>query len=131
MITNKKNTEKGLFTDQQKDSGREKPTQDNKNANRLSADLDVLEDLLRKQIKLIREGKISKLAALSEQTSSVIEKLHRSGIFESADFQKNSKHLMELYRQLILIAEAGKQQIAQQLQKVSEGRKTLKAYRNA
>ena len=131
MSTDKKNTEKELLTDQQKPSGSEQPTPDNKIDSQPSADLDVLEDLLKRQIKLIQEDKISKLEPLTEQSSSIVEKLHRSGIFESADFQKSSGRLVKLYRQLILMVAAGKQQIGQQLNKIGEGKKMLKAYRNA
>ena len=131
MSTDKKNTEKELLTDPQKASGSERPTKDNTFESQLSVDLGTLEGLLQKQIKLIREDKISKLEALSIQSASVVEKLHRSGMLESTDFQKSRDRLVKLYRQLILMVEAGKQKVGQQLHKIGEGRKTLKAYRNA
>ncbi len=92
--------------------------------------LDMLQDLLEEQIKLARQNKIADVEKLSAQAGALAEEITKGRIPEQAEFKDRCEHLAELYRKLVLILTAHKEQAGDQLRRISEGRKTLQTYRS-
>jgi hypothetical protein len=93
--------------------------------------LDELQVLLQKQIELIRRSDFSGFEALTEQTGSIVEKIAKKGAFERSEFNEQRERLAKLYKKLIIIVAAQKGQVARQLRRINEGKKTLGAYRDS
>ena len=92
--------------------------------------LDTLTALLEEQIKLARRNKIAEVEQLSEQTGPLAKEIIKARILEQAEFKNRREHLTELYKKLVLILAAHKEQTSDQLQRINEGKKTLEAYRS-
>ena len=91
--------------------------------------LDELQSLLEKQIEVIHKGDFRTSEALAEQSNSLVAELVRTKTFEKTEFDEHRECLAKLYRELILKAAVEKDRLGKQLQQISQGRKTLKAYR--
>jgi len=92
--------------------------------------LDGLQGLLEKQIELARKGKINEIEVLSKQAGSLVGKIARSGVFESAEFRSRREQLRKLYQNLCLALAAQKAETAEKLSQVRRGKKTIEVYRN-
>ena len=90
--------------------------------------LDNLQSLLEKQIELTQQGKISKIAAVSEQANSLVEKIAQEEILELAEFKNRQEQLQELYNDLCLAVAAQKAATAEMLSRVRKGKKLLCTY---
>jgi hypothetical protein len=101
-----------------------------KRLSQFSSELDKLQSLLEKQIKLTRQGSISEVKTLSRQTSSFVEKITQAGIPESTEFEARRGKLQKLYEHLCLAVTVHKADAAKQLSRVCKGKKTIKAYRS-
>ncbi len=64
--------------------------------------LDELQSLLEKQIELARKSNINEIEVLSEQAGSLMGKITRSRILESAEFRSRREQLRKLYQNLCL-----------------------------
>lgn len=93
-----------------------------------SSQLDDLHDLLEKQIKLARQGNISKLEVLSKRCGHLVDKVVRAGILESVGLGNRREQLQKLYRELHLTVAAQKAEDAENLSRIRKGKKTLAAY---
>jgi hypothetical protein len=91
--------------------------------------LDELQSQLEKQIELVRKGDFLGSEALTEQSDSLVEELVRTKAFEQSEFDDRRRRLAKLYRKLILMVAAEQDHLGKQLQQISQGRKTLRAYR--
>ena len=91
--------------------------------------LDELQSLLEKQIEVIHKGDFRTSEALAEQLGSVVDELVRMKAFEKTEFDEHREYLAKLYRELMLKVAVEKDRLSKQLQQISQGRKTLKAYR--
>jgi len=91
--------------------------------------LDELQSLLEKQMELARKGNINEIEALSKQASSLVGKITRSGILESAEFRSRREQLRKLYQNLCLALAAQKAETAEKLSQVRRGKKTIEVYR--
>jgi len=94
-----------------------------------SALLDELQRLLEMQIALVRQGKIDDVERLSVRISDIVEEMKQRGVPELDEFKDRSGRLGKLYKELILTVAAQKDNIGKQLQRISEGKKMLGAYR--
>ncbi len=92
--------------------------------------LDELQNLLEKQIELARKSNINEIEVLSEQAGSLMGKITRSGIFESAEFISRREQLRKLYQNLCLALTAQQAETAGKLSQVRRGKKTIDVYRN-
>jgi len=101
-----------------------------KRMSQFSSELDKLQSLLEKQIKLTCQGSISGVKTLSKQTSSFVEKITEAGILESTEFEARRGKLQKLYKDLCLAVAVHKADAAKQLSRVCKGKKTVKAYRS-
>jgi len=91
--------------------------------------LDMLQDLLEKQIKLARQSKIADVEKLTAQAGALAQDIKKAGISEQPEFKDRCEQLTQLYRKLALILTAHKEQAGDQLRRINEGRKTLQTYR--
>jgi mevalonate kinase len=92
--------------------------------------LDELKCLLEKQIELARQGNISEIDVLIEQAGSLVGKIVRPEILESAEFQSQREQLQKLYYDLCLALTAQQAETTKELSRVHKGKKTIETYRN-
>ena len=92
--------------------------------------LDDLQSLLEKQTKLAQQGKIGDVELLSEQASSVVERIARTGILELPKFKNRRGQLQKLYEELCLTITAQEAEITEKLRHVRKGKKTIRTYRS-
>ena len=92
--------------------------------------LDELRNLLEKQIELARQGNINEIEVLSKQTSSLVGKIARPGVFESSEFISQREQLRKLYQDLCLGLTAQQAETAEKLSRVRKGKKTIETYRS-
>jgi hypothetical protein len=92
--------------------------------------LDELQSLLEKQMELARKGNINEIEVLSNQAGSLMGKIARSGILESAEFRSRREQLRKLYQNLCLALTAQQAETAGKLSQVRRGKKTIEVYRN-
>lgn len=91
---------------------------------------DELQNLLKKQIELARQGNIGEIEVLSKQASSLVGKIALSGVLESSEFKSQHEQLRKLYQDLRLALTAQKAETAKEINRVRKGKKTVEAYRN-
>jgi len=87
-----------------------------------------LQSLLKKQIGLARKGNIKEVEILSEQASSLVEKVKLSGVLESAEFKNQREQLQKLYQDLCLAITAQQAGTTEELKRIRKGKKTIAAY---
>lgn len=92
--------------------------------------LDDLQGLLEKQTELAQQGNISEVEVLSKQAGSLVEKITKTGIIESAEFEGRREQLQKLYDGLCLAFAAQKASVAEELNRVHKARKTIGTYRS-
>lgn len=95
---------------------------------RFAADLDALQTLLEKQMRLVRKGNIRDIELLSEQASLLVEKIARTGVLELDEFKNRRRQLQKLYDSLCLAITAQKTETSEKLSRVRKGKRTLSAY---
>ena len=81
------------------------------------------------QTALVQQGKLDDVESLSVRISEIVEGMTEEAVFELDEFRDRRGRLAKLYNQLILTVAAQKDNIGKQLQRISEGKKTLGAYR--
>ncbi len=92
--------------------------------------LDELQRLLKKQIAMARKSNINEIEVLSKQADSLMGKITRPGILESAEFRSRREQLRKLYQNLCLVLTAQQAETAGKLSQVRRGKKTIDVYRN-
>lgn len=90
--------------------------------------LEELLNLLEKQISFARQGNVIEIEALSKQSSSLVEKIARSGVLESPKFKSQRELLRTLYHDLFLALTAQQAENAKELSRVRKGKKTIATY---
>ena len=92
--------------------------------------LDELEALLEKQKELIHKGDFRNIETSAQQAGSIVEEMVQAGALAAPEVQARGEGLLELYGELMLMVGAEKENVAQQLDHIRKGEKTLQAYRN-
>jgi hypothetical protein len=100
------------------------------NTNEQPQFLDDLQSLLEKQIELAQQANIGEVELLGEQTVCLVEKIQKSGLLESDEFEKRRELLQKLYHKLNLVVTARRDQTNETLSWVRRGKKTVEAYGN-
>ena len=88
-----------------------------------------LKSLLKRQIGLARKGNIKEVEVLSEQASSLVEKVKLSGVLESAEHKSQLEQLQKLYQELCLVITAQQARTTEELKRIRKGKRTIAAYR--
>ena len=91
--------------------------------------VDDLQGLLEKQIEFAVKGNLDGVERIGLQTRSLVEKLSPTGVLKKPGFEKKRQQIEKLYERLLLMFTVQKGQVAGQLKRISDGKKTLKAYR--
>ena len=91
--------------------------------------LDELQSLLNEQIKLVRKGDFNVSEALIEETAGLVDELSQIGVSEHKELRERFERLTKSYRTVIFSVAVEKDRLEQQLQQISQGRKTLRIYR--
>ena len=90
--------------------------------------LEELRKLLEKQIRFARQGNIHEIEALSNQTTSLVGKIARSGILELPAFEGHRNLLRKLYEDLYLALTAQQAENAKELSRIRKGKKAIATY---
>lgn len=90
--------------------------------------LDELRNMLEKQIGYARQGNVSEIEALSEQSNCLVGKIARLGILESPEFKSQRELLQKLYQDLYLALTAQQADNAKELCRIRRGKKTIAVY---
>jgi len=91
--------------------------------------LDELQSLLNEHIRLLRKGDFSTSETLTEGTGRLVDELGQIDVSERPEFTERLERLVRSYRTVIFSVAAEKDRLEKQLQQISQGRKTLCAYR--
>jgi hypothetical protein len=100
------------------------------NTNEQTQLLDCLQSLLERQIELAQQANIGDVELLSEQTTYLVEKIQKSGLLESDEFENRLGQLRKLYEDLSLAIMDQKTDVSEKLNRVRKGMKTIETYRS-
>ena len=90
--------------------------------------LDRLQESLRHQIHAVRNGNDRDLDSRLESLNPLIQEISTAGIDKQPACSVQIRRILELYQQLELMLEVEKNAAGQQLQKIANGKKTMRAY---
>lgn len=98
-------------------------------AEHIPAVLGELESLLLRQAELARQGHLREVETLAKQASELVERMDKSGVFESSEFVRRRGDFERIYTNLCLGFGAERAKIGEQLFRVRKGMKTVSTYR--
>jgi len=103
-----------------------------KQISEFSSQLTQLQNLLKRQIELARQGSFDsfEIETLSKQADSLVEKITQAGILELPEFKNQRKQLRKLYNTLSLAITAQKAETTVKLSHLRKTKKTLETYRS-
>lgn len=90
-----------------------------------------LQVLLEKQLRLAQKGDITGVESIGRQADSLIKKIVSEGVFERKCFRNKQGKLQRLYERLSAALSTQKAEMAEQLNQIRKGRKTLGIYRKS
>ena len=93
--------------------------------------LTELENNLKKQLELARQGNLAPLEILTEKCRTLVEKTSSNGIIEKPEFKPHRQRIEKLYQDLLLLLSSQKDAVVEQLKSIHKGRQTLSAYRDS
>lgn len=89
-----------------------------------------LEDILEKQLKLMRSSRDKAAFDLAEQTTESVGVIGRKGILKDDKFATQRQNIQRLYKELTLATAERKQSVSSELNKIRKGKKSVGAYKN-
>ena len=92
--------------------------------------LDDLESLVLKQMDCVKKNDMKGLGEIIEEVDALLNTAAGSGDLENEKSGFRLGNILGLQKKLILTVNANKENMARQLQRISEGKKSLRAYRN-
>ena len=90
--------------------------------------LKKLQEVLEKQIELVRSDNYSELEDVSQQAQVLVEQLVQAGITDRPEFDAQKQQLSRLYNQLLLSVSSRKSQIGKDLSRFRLAGSVLKRY---
>jgi len=93
--------------------------------------LDDLEDLLAKQMDLVRRGAFGAVEQLAQECSGLAEKIAAAGLLDRPEFDDRRERLGTLYHDLQFVLSTQKDAVGKQLKSIRKGRKTLATYHSS
>lgn len=89
-----------------------------------------LENILEKQLKLMRTSKDKAAADLTGQTSDYVDVIGQRKILNDDKYVTQRKNIQRLYNELTLAAAERKQSVISELSKIRKGKRSVGAYKN-
>jgi hypothetical protein len=93
--------------------------------------LERLHRLLEEQLELARQGRLAAVESLCEQTGPLVQTVVAAGTLDGPDAGERRQALLHLYQELCLTLTAQREEVSAALRVVSQGRRTLRTYRNS
>jgi len=93
--------------------------------------LSELENLLKEQIELAHQGRISGVEKLSVEADRLVREIARAGMLGLTELQKRQEHLQKSYEDLRLVLTAQKADVSRELRRIRKGKKVIGVYRNS
>jgi hypothetical protein len=87
-----------------------------------------MEELLSRQIERLKNYDLDAAIRCAEESEKVSAELIRSGILEQPENTEIKERIQSLYRQLCLIIASQRQEVADKLEQIRSGLKTLGTY---
>ena len=92
--------------------------------------IDELHTLLKNQIQMLRNSKYQKFEKLIEQSNAIIAEITKNPSLLTPELKNRARQIDRLYREIELIIESEKSAVDKQLQKLTFGKRTIRAYQN-
>ena len=89
---------------------------------------DQLKTVLQKQVQLVKNNKLTDAQTLAERAGAIVAQIIDAPSQQQSLSREKCEEVLELYKKLTLMLEAEKNNINRQQRKVSNGKKTLRAY---
>jgi hypothetical protein len=89
-----------------------------------------LEDILEKQLKLMRTSRDKAAFDLAEQTADFVGIIGREEILKNDKFATQRQNIQRLYKELTLATAERKQSVSAELNKIRKGKKSVGAYKS-
>ena len=89
-----------------------------------------LEDILEKQLKLMRTSRDKAAFDLAGQTADFVNVIGQKEIFKNDKFAAQRHNIQRLYKELTLATAERKQSVSSELKKIRKGKKSVGAYKN-
>jgi hypothetical protein len=90
--------------------------------------LDELEGLLRRQLDLVRRGRLAYAETVAKDTDALVLRMVDQGIAETTAFRQRRPKLETLYRSLTLALATTRDDVRRHLELTRRGRKTIATY---
>jgi hypothetical protein len=90
--------------------------------------LDQLQVLLEKQIKMVKNSDFNAVEILAAQADSLVSEIAQTQPSQQSQWKEKYGDLIQLYQKLELMIETEKDTVNKQLLKVGSGKKTVRAY---
>jgi len=101
------------------------------NSNKQVDLLDNLQNLLQKQIEMVRSSDLRAVETIAQQAESIVDEMIKTEELRLPEFSERRKQITELYEQLELMLSAAKDSTGKQLRQINDGLRTLHAYSDA
>lgn len=101
-----------------------------KNQNEEQTPLEQLKAVLLKQSELIQNGRIQDAQELTGRAAALLPELVPPPAPQRQEWTRQCRQVYQLYQKMTLMIEAQKAALKTQQQKISSGKKTMRAYRS-
>lgn len=89
-----------------------------------------LENNLKKQIELARQGNLVLVHTIASQSEGLVKNIRAARLLEKSEHKQQGHHIETLYHDLQLLLSSHKDAIEEQLKTIHRGKKTLTTYRS-
>jgi hypothetical protein len=93
--------------------------------------LEELANVLERQIEFTRQDDLEELEKLIGQSEQLAVKITAAGLLDQPKYDWWRKHLTGLYKNMELVLSTQKRAVAQHLNVIDKGKKTLAVYRDS
>jgi len=99
----------------------------------LSSQLDELESLLAKQVRLAQQGNLHghEIEALSRQAAGLVDQIAANGTLGSPELEQKRGRLASLYGELCISLRVQMAEVQTDVSRIRKGLKALRTYRNS
>jgi len=88
-----------------------------------------LENILAKQLKLMRSSRDQASVELADQTSELVGIIGQKGLLKDEKFSTQRSNIQKLYQELTLATAERKNSVSDELNKIRRGKRTVGAYK--
>ena len=94
----------------------------------LREQMNCLNELLCKQIRLIKKGKVNELDIYNKEAEELVERISRYGVLDNK-LEKEKEALGEIYEQLLLLVSDSKLRTGEEIKNCRKNKNAVSVYR--